>query len=261
MADLSSPQVVFESPLGLLGIQTDKLRYVPEETVHIWAFDLRCDNSLTCTFFKLLSDDEIARSQRFKSELNRTDFIVAHGLLRMVLAQYCGIRAHQLRFLSSNAGKPSIIPAEGAASSPFFNLSHCSGRMLLAIAANSDIGVDLENEQDGSHVGEIAARFFVAAEFVAIMACPESERVATFFRYWVAKEAVLKATGAGLGIPLDQFTVNWCPHGDLAHTTSIDQPQFDGKWKVQMLNCGPRWHAAVSARNSLWVPVFICSYQ
>ena len=124
--------------------------------------------------------------------------------------------------------------------------------MLLAVANGEDVGVDLEYERNGIHPLTVAGRYFRDVETEAIMAQPNDVRGAVFFRHWVAKEAVLKATGVGLGLPLDKFKIEWARQEDTAHVISFDRQYLDNNWIVRMLNCETGWYAAVSARTARW---------
>jgi 4'-phosphopantetheinyl transferase len=48
---------------------------------------------------------------------------------------------------------------------------------------------------------------FSPIEIDTLMGMKKNEKLKSFFKLWVAKESYLKATGAGLSVPLDSFSV------------------------------------------------------
>jgi 4'-phosphopantetheinyl transferase len=88
---------------------------------------------------------------------------------------------------------------------PRFNLSKTSGMVACCVARNHEVGLDIEDLYRQVDVTPLAARFFAPAEKRDLLALPEHARRQRFFEYWTLKEAYVKALGAGLSIPLNQF--------------------------------------------------------
>ncbi len=90
--------------------------------------------------------------------------------------------------------------------------------------------MDVELVRSGlDHIG-IAARFFADAEVDQLAAASPEQRARRFFSLWTCKEAVAKATGTGLRMPLDSFSVhlddlslNWPSAGRMAESWSLFQ--------------------------------------
>jgi 4'-phosphopantetheinyl transferase len=117
---------------------------------------------------------------------------------------------------------------------------------------NLELGVDLERVRSNIEALAISRHYFFGAERAAIeSAAPELIEQA-FFRYWVAKEAVLKAQGIGLGFPLDRFRVDFLPGGDRATIETLDPERLEAGWTIRMLSCEPGWLGAVAARGDRW---------
>ncbi len=76
------------------------------------------------------------------------------------------------------------------------------------------------------------------------------QRASLFFRYWVAKEAVLKAQGIGLrGLTGCEITFETDGAGkDVRVLAQVDSPLSDTV-RVRLLSCGPGWEAAVAAQH------------
>ena len=68
------------------------------------------------------------------------------------------------------------------------------------------MGVDVEYRREEVEVEELAERFFALEERRAVAAALGDDKRKVFFDIWSAKEACIKAAGAGLGIPLDAFS-------------------------------------------------------
>jgi 4'-phosphopantetheinyl transferase len=54
----------------------------------------------------------------------------------------------------------------------------------------------------------LAERYFALEEIEALARVPEVEKNAAFFRCWTRKEAVVKAVGDGLSMPLASFVID-----------------------------------------------------
>ena len=152
---------------------------------------------------KLLDDNERSRAAALRFEHLRRRFVVAHGRLRQLLGGVLGLPADRVVLSTGPHGKPTV---DGAV----FSLSHSGGHGLVAVTRDGQLGVDLEAigaEAEASLLDQV----LTAAERRAFAELPAAQRAAAFYRVWVHKEAVLKATGVGLSEPMRGFGV---PPGD-----------------------------------------------
>ena len=219
-------------------------------TVHVWAFSLEGTAECIERCRAALAPEERQRADRFVFERDRIRYTVAHAVLRHLLSRYCGTTPESLRFTSTQAGKPTLVFPAAAV---HFNLSHSENRGLLGVCADRELGIDLEKIRSDIEALSISRHYFFGSERDTIEAAPEGERERAFFRYWVAKEAVLKAQGVGLGFPLDRFRVDFLPDGESARIGTLDPTRLRGDWTVRMLPCEAGWLAAVVTRGTDWV--------
>lgn len=162
--------------------------------VWYWALDVSAEQQTQ--YWALLDAETQARALRFRTEQLQQRFIAAHGGLHALLSTHAACEAQTLRFAYSDKGKPSLL---GADTDLQFNLSHSEGWAACALARGRAVGVDIEaRERSISNPLSLAKRFFSAEECADLQALPAEQLQSAFLRAWVAKEAVLKATGEGL---------------------------------------------------------------
>jgi len=65
------------------------------------------------------------------------------------------------------------------------------------------VGVDVEAMDRDAQYTRIAERFFAPQEAYLLHSLPADKQAETFIRLWTLKEALLKACGRGLSLPLD----------------------------------------------------------
>jgi 4'-phosphopantetheinyl transferase len=178
--------------------------------IHVWHAALDREKEVIVQLESTLSPEEKARSDRFHFVNDRNRFVVARGLLRELLGGYLHQAPASLEFSYGQHGKPSLS-GENASSGLNFNLSHSSGHVVYAIARERNLGIDVEHVRPESAGEDIAQRYFSAREVSDLRTLPPEARVEGFFNCWTRKEAYLKATGMGLQIPLDSFSVSLLP--------------------------------------------------
>ena len=194
------------------------------DTVHIWTIDLQ---QACLDLPELLSDDELSRFSRISHDKARQSFLRSRTSLRLILASYLRCSAAGLLFRYNENGKPELSSSEP--SSLRFNLSHSGNYCLLAVAADCEIGVDVEQVKSARDYQALAQRFFTASEF-HLLRNTNDERL--FYRIWVLKEASVKARGMKLLAGLDRFECTLSEDGELKVT---DQHAEDdpGNWSVR----------------------------
>lgn len=167
--------------------------------------DRKCRRE-TPLFFK----QRMEHIQKLKNVAARKLSFGAGLLLWYALADVCGLAAGRLadmEFSYYPYGKPYFK------NGPVFNLSHSGTCALLSIASGGapldlPLGCDIEKISGRHDPMKTARRFFAGAEYEALCAIQDSgQRAEQFARYWTAKESVLKATGAGLALPMHFFDV------------------------------------------------------
>ena len=221
------------------------------DAVDIWSCSLEGDAAVLERCRASLSEEEHRRAARFVRLQDQIEFTLAHGGVRLVLARYLDIEPAALRFLIGPTGKPALLEGIGGPQGLRFNLSHSHGRMLLAVAKGQDIGIDLERIRGNLDVLKLAERFYTQTEIESIKTRPVSDRALHFYHLWVAKEAFLKAQGAGISL-LQQCEVVASPFPSRASVRPRGYSAIPCEWTVQWLGCGPDWQGAVCAYGNDW---------
>jgi 4'-phosphopantetheinyl transferase len=169
-----------------------------EGDVHVWRWRL-CKSAEEIAALKtLLSDDELARAERFYFARHHDAFIAARAGLRKALSGYLEVPPESIAFRYGDAGKPELPnqPAgELAGGELAFNLSHSGDWAVSAIARRGPLGIDIERVRPMNDAAGLARRYFAPAEVAAWQTLAADEQLPAFFRCWTRKEAYLKALG------------------------------------------------------------------
>ena len=192
------------------------------DDVHLWLAqvgDLPADELLNAS----LSPDEQTRAERLRKRCDRELFVLAHAMLRDVLARHLGLAPQEIMLENGTCGKPRLARQHG--SNLQFSLSHSGGLALLGIAQRLEIGVDVEAAVPHDDLADVAAHCFSPDERAALARVVGSARCDLFYMLWTRKEACVKAWGKGLRIPLQDFSV--LPPTDALAESPIPFPDAD----------------------------------
>jgi len=176
--------------------------------IHVWAENLQPSAARISAFVKTLSEDETARAARFHFDRDRDHFIAGRGLLRAVLARYVGGNPSQLKFDYAPKGKPALSTSYRSHRLEF-NVSHSGELILVAVAHDLEVGIDVEQIRPCADYECIAGSFFTQPECETLRNLEEPQKLPAFFRLWTCKEACLKATGEGISEGLGQVEVSF----------------------------------------------------
>jgi len=210
--------------------------------VDVWR--VRVSGSVPADWRRFLNPPELARADRFRVAADRDRFTVARGVLKRLL-QERRKGTGPLEFVVNQWGKPAVSDGE-----PRFNVSHSGDYVLIAIASGAEVGVDIEHMAAPRRLDELARSVFAAREFEMFGQLQGAERDRFFFRIWTCKEAVVKAAGAGLGIPLDRVEIELGGCGMARiHTEPQVLPQTP--WSLHEIAVGEEYAAAAAVRANL----------
>jgi len=150
----------------------------------------------------VLTPEERERANGLRIPAVNRRFRATRGWTRIVLARYVGRAPERLAFTLGPAGKPAL---EGG---PAFNLTHTGDHLLVALASEGALGVDAEEGRRLRDLEGLANRIFTPEEREELFQVPPGPaREAAFLRGWTRKEAVVKALGRGISLPLQQISV------------------------------------------------------
>jgi 4'-phosphopantetheinyl transferase len=162
------------------------------------------------------------------------------------------VRANQSRsefvnFVYSPRGKPRLDP--GGPSVLHFNLAHAEDLAIFALTRIGEVGVDLECVRRIEDADDLVARFFSKGENATFQALPEAARAVAFFNLWTRKEALLKATGEGLGAALNGVEVSFLP-GETARLVAIaGDTRCASEWNLEEFSPAAGYVGAAAVRS------------
>ncbi len=226
---------------------------LPPSQVHLWCCRTDLSIAEAAERSRLLSGAERERANRFRDAVVRIAFVAARSWLRRVLAAYTLIPASRLRFEEGPFGKP-VLDYGSAERRIAFNLSHSGELAIVAVAAGMDLGVDIERIRPMPV--DVMADCLASREAAALAALAPELREEAFIRCWTRKEAYLKATGAGLNVPLRSFAVSLDPQ--MARLLAVESdPGEAACWQLADLRPAPGYCGALAARQHGWSMVWM----
>ena|SRR3990167_8014785 len=208
--------------------------------IHIWVADLSRQFNQIKQRVKALTPDELERANRFRAAIHQNRFIASRYLLRTVLGKYLDLPPQEIRLAYTKFNKPYLTDPN---TSLRFNLAHSEDQAILGITSHYNIGVDIEKIRI-KYPQKIAERFFHKKEYDGLNQLPEKDQASGFFRVWSRKEAIIKATGKGLSMPLSSFYVSLDKDSEII---TIDNQS----WSLTSLEIHPGYQAAVASNQKI----------
>jgi 4'-phosphopantetheinyl transferase len=179
-----------------------------DDEVHLWRIELGGAADLIDRYASLLSAAEQAQARRLRDGLVRDHFTIGRACLRVLLGNALGVGPHEVIITEGIHGKPETPPLGGRRIS--FNIAHSKGTVLIVLGRQGPVGVDVEYLDRLTDIMEVARANFTENESNILAAISDPvTRLKTFYCYWTRKEAVVKADGRGLLLPLASFDVSF----------------------------------------------------
>ena len=220
------------------------------DLVQVWRVASAVDEKQFASLMERLSTDERKRADGFKFEMDRRHFVVAHGVLRLLLAAYLRVEPESVAMVPDAHGKPRLAGQSGG--SIRFNLSHSGDVALYAFCAGREVGVDVEKIRSNVDELAIARQVFTQHEVSQLEMLQGEERTVAFFSSWTRLEALAKASGRGLGI-IPQGGILLPPENEgVSRMTAGGSPGHEAAWQIISLQPGSGYKGAVAAEGSDW---------
>jgi 4'-phosphopantetheinyl transferase len=230
------------------------------DQIHVWAWQL--DTSLSSPALEeaqigLLDAKEQERFHRFHFACDRARFAIAHVNVRRILGAYLDREPERIVFRTNSFGKPELA-AEAQTRPLRFNLSHSRSIALLALSTETELGIDVEDLRPIQL--DLAESYFSPTELAALSSLQGEAWLNGFYHCWTRKEAILKAEGVGLNLPLNSFDVSLIP-GDPAKILGVRPPAvFRRPWVLHDL-ATPSGTIAALAAGSLQARVLCFRFE
>lgn len=172
--------------------------------LQLYRVPLHADARAIASAVRQLSPEERERAARFRTEPDHRRYVLTRARLREVVGRYLDMAPRAVTIVQDARGKPALEARmqDGV----HFNCTH-AGELALVALAGAPVGIDIEHLRPLNDALELADAQFAASERAALRRAPAAERSALFLRCWTHKEAVLKATGAGIAEGMQHFDV------------------------------------------------------
>jgi 4'-phosphopantetheinyl transferase len=212
-------------------------------------------------FLRLLDDVEQDRFGAYRQDADKRRFLTGRVLAKTVTAERLGIPLESVKFDATcdDCGKPHGRPRIPGADLTL-SISHSGDLIGLAATPAVPVGLDVETANRKADEGLIEYALS-PAESEHLTGLSGEEKARAFFVYWTRKEAVMKATGKGLKIPLQSITFS--RYDEPARLITSGDPALDpARTSLADLKAADGYRAAIavlttdelSVTEEHWVP-------
>lgn len=220
--------------------------FVNSDVVDVWSAEVSESPDVVEFLSSLLDRRESGRAAAYRFDRDRNRYVVARGILRLLLMRYTGVPARAVTFCCGANGKPSMAPHDGARSI-HFNVSHSASLVAYAFTTAGPVGIDVERLRPIEDAQAVARRFFSPVEYAELMSVDPSQFARAFLTIWTRKEACVKETGEGLSRDPRRVEVSLRPAVSRARIETSNGEET-ASWHVHDLGLNPSYVGAVAIR-------------
>lgn len=214
---------------------------------NVWAIPLAASERYYADAMALLNEAERARAVKFHHCSDKLRWVVGRACIKQVLASHLHVSPAQLRFSLATNGKPEL--SSQVASPDFrFSLSHSGDWAIVGLTTGAEIGVDIERVRDFDDMNAVAQRVFSGNELLSLETTTGREFLTAFFLAWTRKEALIKATGEGLGANLQSIEVD--QNADAGPRVIRYDKRSTIDWQLVDIDVAPSYCAAIATERA-----------
>jgi len=188
--------------------------------VDLWWADLDDPAGAGPSVWATLAPAERARADRLQDRRNRQRALARRAGLRRLLGGCRVINQAGLELRTGRWGKPRIAPTGAGLG---FNLASAGRSAIYALAWGRAVGVDVECAADGGGEAPLARLFASADEQRTLARHAPTSGPTAVVALWTCKEALAKAIGAGLTLPLEEL--------EIGTEAAREAPLLHGSWR------------------------------
>ncbi|MCU1261036.1 MAG: 4-phosphopantetheinyl transferase [Bryobacterales bacterium] len=226
---------------------------LPGGEVHVWRVSLDSLFFYHRNFLKTLTLDELLQAQRLRSEVEQLRFVARRGFLRVILGCYMEVAPGDVNIRYSQHGKPQL--SNKAKGGLRFSVAHSGHEALYAFSHHREVGVDIERLRTVENAANVVQKNFSAFDALQFQSAPAAERTRVLFRLWTSHDALFKARGGKLAVPMLDYSQGWLQQAPPAPgkpvTDSKNRWRWQG-WSIQELDLSPGYVGAVAAQGYDW---------
>ena len=178
-----------------------------------------------------LNSEERQRAAAFIDPKKGRRFAAFRARLRELLGQELSVAPAAIALEPGRYGRPELARPSALS----FNLAHSGPEVVYAFSRSGDIGVDLELHRDLSDLDALMERTFSRREAEEIRASASPREC--FFRFWTAKEAVMKAAGMGFALSARRIRIAGGARITLESVEGLEDES--AAWRLQELPAEP----------------------
>src|SRR5215212_2259952 len=186
-----------------------------------------------------LSPSERKRVGALLEERAVRQYVISRAMQRQLLASYVGGHPSEISFGVIAMGKPTLSRPNDIGLT--FNTTHSGTLVIIAVTANRDVGVDVEQVRPVERALKVAKRCYSKEEFEMLAALPPDKLDRAFLSIWVKREGTAKARGDSVWRGL----ASW-KNGE------IENSPGKRDYRVEYLDLGPEFVGVVVARGDDW---------
>ena len=179
--------------------------------IKLWHGEIVATEAKYTHYWHILDPFEQQHASTIENRCLHNRYVEIHARLRILLAQTLNTKPEELRIQKAKHGKPFLVDYPELA----FNLSHTANQMVVAIAKNCELGVDIEQCKPRLNLAALVDKCFAEEEKNYWQQLPTSQQTLTFYQFWTRKEAFVKATGRGIALGLNRCVINPENHHEL----------------------------------------------